>query len=234
VPRKHNRIALHAQSCARPPHAPQTAPRTSHPTPRIETPYRATHARVSRRTHRRAVRLPSVDGMLPDSWLVFNHNSLKDTTPIAHGTATRASTCQSRPPSRTCNKCLNHRGSEHAAVASTARRTPSHSTRKAAWARALTDTHDRTQPMTSSVAWSMTRGEGAVQHRKRDSSARSQRCVHITAVSDARATRTVCIVSVHGVCLQFTTQPLHGTHKHSHRCTQTSLAVHKTAHRRRA
>jgi hypothetical protein len=37
------------------------------------------------------------------------------------------------------------------------------------------------------------------------------------------------------VCLQCTTQqPLYGTHTHSHRCAQTSLAVHKTAGRHRA
>jgi hypothetical protein len=72
-----------------------------------------------------------------------------------------------------------------------------------------------------------------VQHRtgKPDRSARSQsqRCVHITALSHARATRTLCIVSMLTVCLQCTTQqPLwDAAPTHSHRCAQTSLALHK-------
>jgi hypothetical protein len=38
-----------------------------------------THARSTRRTHRRAAKLPSVDGMLPESWLLCKCNCLKDT-----------------------------------------------------------------------------------------------------------------------------------------------------------
>jgi hypothetical protein len=64
----------------RPPHTPPTANHTQ------------SHTRTPRHTHVRAVRLPSVDGMLPDSWLLDKDNDLQDTrTAIAshHGTRRR-------------------------------------------------------------------------------------------------------------------------------------------------
>jgi hypothetical protein len=51
----------------RPPHTPPTEKRTQSHTP------------PPRHTHTRAVRLVSVDGMLPESWLVYNCNELQDT-----------------------------------------------------------------------------------------------------------------------------------------------------------
>jgi hypothetical protein len=60
----------------RPPHKPPTENHTQ------------SHTRPPRHTHCRAVRLPSVDGMLPDSWLLYKFNVLQDTrTAIAshHG-----------------------------------------------------------------------------------------------------------------------------------------------------
>ncbi len=48
--------------------APHSMTRTSTQTPNFHRP-----------TYTRAVRLPSVDGMLPDSLLLFNSNSLQDT-----------------------------------------------------------------------------------------------------------------------------------------------------------
>ncbi len=55
-------------------HIPQSS---AHPTPRThnDTPCH-TPAFI---THRRAVRLPSVDGMLPDNWLLDKYNPLQDT-----------------------------------------------------------------------------------------------------------------------------------------------------------
>jgi hypothetical protein len=64
----------------RPPHTPPTENHTQ------------SHTRPPRHTHVRAVRLPSVDGMLPESWLLFKSNRLQDTrTAIAshHGTRRR-------------------------------------------------------------------------------------------------------------------------------------------------
>jgi hypothetical protein len=57
----------------RPPHTPPTENHTQ------------SHTRPPRHTHRRAVRLPSVDGMLPESWLMCKLKDLQDTpTAIAH------------------------------------------------------------------------------------------------------------------------------------------------------
>ena len=64
----------------RPPHTPPTENHTQ------------SHTRPPRHTHVRAVRLPSVDGMLPESWLLYKPNHLQDTrTAIAshHGTRRR-------------------------------------------------------------------------------------------------------------------------------------------------
>jgi hypothetical protein len=64
----------------RPPHTPPTENHIQ------------SHTRPPRHTHQRAVRLPSVDGMLPESWLLSKYNSLQDTrTAIAshHGTRRR-------------------------------------------------------------------------------------------------------------------------------------------------
>jgi hypothetical protein len=52
---------------------------TAHRAPqRIPRKRARTHTRLSRHTHVRAVRLPSVDGMLPESW-PFKYKSLQDT-----------------------------------------------------------------------------------------------------------------------------------------------------------
>jgi hypothetical protein len=64
----------------RPPHTPPTENHTQ------------SRTRPPRHTHCRAVRLPSVDGMLPESWLLYKYNCLQDTrTAIAshHGTRRR-------------------------------------------------------------------------------------------------------------------------------------------------
>jgi hypothetical protein len=79
-----------------------TAHRSDNPThhPQKITPSH-TRAASARHTHRRAVRSPSVGGMLPESWLLVRYNSLQDTrTAIAshHGTRRR---CLPRPASRT-------------------------------------------------------------------------------------------------------------------------------------
>jgi hypothetical protein len=74
--------ARHAQhgTQLRPPHTPPTENRTQ------------SHTRPPRHTHCRAVRLLSVDGMLPESWLPCKPKYLQDTqTAIAshHGTRRR-------------------------------------------------------------------------------------------------------------------------------------------------
>jgi hypothetical protein len=62
----------------RPPHAPPTENHTQ------------SHTRPPRHTHCRAVRLPSVDGILPESWLLYKYNPLQDTrAAIASHHATR-------------------------------------------------------------------------------------------------------------------------------------------------
>jgi hypothetical protein len=64
----------------RPPHKPPTENHTQ------------SHTRPPRHTHNSRVRLPSVDGMLPESWLLLKLNVLQDTrTAIAshHGTRRR-------------------------------------------------------------------------------------------------------------------------------------------------
>ncbi len=56
-------------------------------------------------THCRAVRLPSIDGMLPDSWLTHTHKNLQNTrTAIAshHGTRHRH---RRRPAARNASQC---------------------------------------------------------------------------------------------------------------------------------
>jgi hypothetical protein len=69
------------------PHAYRTQPharRTQHGTPPTEN-HTQSHTRPPRHTYVRAFRLPSVDGMLPESWLLLNHNVLQDTrSAIAH------------------------------------------------------------------------------------------------------------------------------------------------------
>ncbi len=93
-----------ARTVARTQHTTRhTAPRTPH------TAHRKTHpvTRPPRHTHVRAVRLPSVDGMLPDSWLKCNHNTLQDTrTAIAshHGTRRR---CRTHPADRSASQLIN-------------------------------------------------------------------------------------------------------------------------------
>jgi hypothetical protein len=69
---------------------------TAHSSDRPHTPptenHTQPHTRPPRHTHDRAVRLPSVDGMLPVSWLLLKVNVLQDTrTAIAshHGTRRR-------------------------------------------------------------------------------------------------------------------------------------------------
>jgi hypothetical protein len=78
VPDSHNNTALRKHHCtqaaARAPHtARYTTPRTPH----------TAHAQPPRHTHVRAVRLLSVDGMLPESWSLNKTNTLQDTSAIA-------------------------------------------------------------------------------------------------------------------------------------------------------
>ena len=95
IPHSRNHCALRnhhrMHTAARTPHtARHTAPTTPHATHRNSHP--VTHTRPPRHTHVRAVRLPSIDGMLPESWLLFKSNPLQDTrTAIAshHGTRRR-------------------------------------------------------------------------------------------------------------------------------------------------
>jgi hypothetical protein len=100
APHSHNNCALHKHHCTRPPHAHHTAPSCVHPTPftQLNTPINPRSIRVH--THRSPIRLPSVDGTLPDSWLSFSLNSLQDTqAAIAshHGTRRR---CRTQPAAR--------------------------------------------------------------------------------------------------------------------------------------
>ncbi len=54
------------------------------------------HTRPPRHTHTRAVRLPSVDGMLPESWLMLNPKYLQDTN--SHRVTPWHPTPPSQPP----------------------------------------------------------------------------------------------------------------------------------------
>jgi hypothetical protein len=89
VPHSRNRRAVQTHHHT---HVTNSTPHSSaHPThhPQKITP---SHTRGLRATHDRAVRLPSVDGMLPESWLLCKSNPLQDTrTAIAshHGTRRR-------------------------------------------------------------------------------------------------------------------------------------------------
>ncbi len=84
-----------------PPHARHTARHTAPTTPHAaHRKSHQSHTRPPCHTHRRAVRLLSVDGMLPESWLLFKCNFLHDTrTAIAsyrdHGTRRRPATHRS-------------------------------------------------------------------------------------------------------------------------------------------
>jgi hypothetical protein len=76
VPHSHDNSALRQHHCAHPTARTQhTAPRTTHTA--HGKPQPVTHA--ASHTHVRAVRLPSVGGMLPESWLLFTINDLQDT-----------------------------------------------------------------------------------------------------------------------------------------------------------
>jgi hypothetical protein len=72
--------------------------------------------------------------------------------------------------------------------------------------RTCNGTHRRARSNPTNGKRRVVDGESAAQHRKQDRSALSKRCVHITAFSHARATRTLCIVSMRTVCLQSTTE----------------------------
>jgi hypothetical protein len=68
--------------CAQPPHAPHTPHTTELSAPHSAPTEEHTQihtGRLPRHTHPTAVRLPSVDGMLPESWLLLKYNSLQDT-----------------------------------------------------------------------------------------------------------------------------------------------------------
>jgi hypothetical protein len=70
-------ISQHAHAAAHTPHtARHTALSTPHTAHRKHT---QSHTRPSRHTHDSRVRLPSVDGMLPESWLPNKYNCLQDT-----------------------------------------------------------------------------------------------------------------------------------------------------------
>jgi hypothetical protein len=64
------------------------------------------HTRPPHHTHVRAVRLPSVDGMLPDSWLAFKTSCLQDTrTAIASHQDTRRR-CRPQPAARNASQLV--------------------------------------------------------------------------------------------------------------------------------
>jgi hypothetical protein len=64
------------------------------------------HTRPPRHTHCRATRLPSVDGMLPESWLNCKYNPLQDTrSAIASHHGTR---CRRRPPASRPQRIAAH------------------------------------------------------------------------------------------------------------------------------
>jgi hypothetical protein len=73
------------------------------------------HTQPSRHTHLRAVRLPSVKGMLPKSWLVPNHKYLHDTrSAIAshHGTRRPRPTPASRPQRISAHRIASTKSNE--------------------------------------------------------------------------------------------------------------------------
>jgi hypothetical protein len=77
--------------------APHTSPTENHT---------QSHTPPPRRTHSRLFRLPSVDGMLPKSWLLFKLNCLQDTrTAIAshHGTRRRR---RPQPAAGNASQCI--------------------------------------------------------------------------------------------------------------------------------
>jgi hypothetical protein len=85
VPHSRNHCALRNHHRI---HTAARTPRTARPTEN----HTQSHTRPPRHTHVRAVRLPSVDGMLPESWLLYKYKYLQDTrTAIAshHGTRRR-------------------------------------------------------------------------------------------------------------------------------------------------
>jgi hypothetical protein len=73
----------------RPPHTPPTENHTQ------------SHTRPPRHTHVRAVRLPTVDGMLPESWLPCNSNRLQDTRTAIASQNTDTQAPHARTTSRT-------------------------------------------------------------------------------------------------------------------------------------
>jgi hypothetical protein len=84
APCQRKRAAQHRRRRAQwqPLHAQHTAQHDTHRAPHtapIET-HTQPHVGVSRHTHCRAARLPSVDGMLPDSWLSDKCKYLQDTS----------------------------------------------------------------------------------------------------------------------------------------------------------
>ncbi len=96
VPRGCSDSAVREHHCTTTARTAHTTQRATHTAPTEK--HTPTHARLPRHTHRRAVRLPSVDGMLPESWLLDEYNSLQDTrTAITshHGTLLHPA---SRPP----------------------------------------------------------------------------------------------------------------------------------------
>ncbi len=93
VPHSRNHCTLRNHHCTRTATrashtARHTAPTTQHATEN----HTQSHTPPPRHAHRRAVRLPSVDGMLPETWLLSNLNSLHDTRSAItshHGTRRR-------------------------------------------------------------------------------------------------------------------------------------------------
>jgi hypothetical protein len=77
--------------------APHTPPTENHT---------QSHTRPPHNTHTRAVRLPSVDGMLPESWLLYKINCLQDTrTAIASHHCTRHRR-RPQPAARSASQCI--------------------------------------------------------------------------------------------------------------------------------
>jgi hypothetical protein len=77
--------------------APHTPPTENHT---------QSHTRPPRHTHRSPVRLPSVDGMLPESVLLYKSNDLQDTrTAIASHYGTRRHS-RPQPAARDASQCI--------------------------------------------------------------------------------------------------------------------------------
>jgi hypothetical protein len=140
--------------------APHTPPTENHT---------QSHTRPPRHTHARAARLPSVDGMLPESWLMSKYTYLQDTrTAIAshHGTRQLETPSECREGTHTDLKNSNTTMSDSRDVAQTQSRA----------SRASTHTHTHTAT-TTTTATPAQRRRHSVGGQRRDDTAQAARRV---------------------------------------------------------